>query len=60
MSWREVAIAPVSAISGVSEGDAADLKSSFHIETFRDFAANEYVCVAQTIVTLAFLEELVS
>jgi phage-related minor tail protein len=49
MSWREVANAPVSAISGVSERDAADLKSSFHIETVGDFAANEYVCIAQGI-----------
>ena len=49
MSWREVADAPVSAISGVSGQDAADLKSSFHIETVRDFATNEYVCIAQGI-----------
>ncbi len=41
MSWREVAIAPVSAISGGSGQDTAGLKSSFHIGTVRDLAANE-------------------
>lgn len=49
ISWREVADAPVSAISDVSVQDAADLKSSFHIETVSDFATNEYVCIAQGI-----------
>ncbi|MFB0543643.1 MAG: hypothetical protein ACETVR_02565, partial [Candidatus Bathyarchaeia archaeon] len=49
MSWKEVADAPVSAISGVSERDALDLKDAFGIETIRDFADNEHVCIAQGI-----------
>ena len=49
MSWKEVVYAPVSAISGVSERDAVDLKASFKIETISDFAYNEYVCIAQGI-----------
>jgi hypothetical protein len=49
LSWREVAEAPVSAISGVSEKDAEDLKSSFDIETVIDLASNPFVCVAQGI-----------
>ncbi len=49
LSWREVAKAPISAISGVSEQDAVDLKSSFDIETVGDFARNPFVCIAQGI-----------
>lgn len=49
LSWREVADAPVSAISGISEQDAVDLKNTFGIETVRDFANNDYVCIAQGI-----------
>lgn len=49
LSWMEVADAPVTAISGVSEQDGVDLKNSFDIETIRDFANNDYVCIAQGI-----------
>lgn len=49
MSWKDVADAPVSAISGVSENDAVDLKEAFNIETIWDLANNEYVCIAQGI-----------
>lgn len=48
-SWRELAEAPVSAISGVSEKDAEDLKKAFGIDTVREFAQNKYVSVAQGI-----------
>lgn len=48
-SWRELAEAPVSAISGVSEKDAEDLKKAFGIDTVREFAQNKYVNVAQGI-----------
>lgn len=41
--------APVAAISGVSESDAADLKKAFGIETVEDFATNKYVRLAQGI-----------
>ena len=48
-TWRELAEAPVSAISGVSEKDAEDLKKAFGIDTVREFAQNKYVNVAQGI-----------
>ena len=46
---------PVSAISGVSEKDAALLKMAFGINTIRDLAENKYVAVAQATVSLASL-----
>jgi len=49
MSWREVANAPVSAISGISEQDSRDLKEVFGIDTIRELAQNKYVCIAQGI-----------
>lgn len=45
----ELVKAPVSAISGVSESDAVDLKKAFGIETVEDLASNEYVRLAQGI-----------
>lgn len=46
---RELRHAPVSAISGVSEADGADLKKAFGIKTVGDFATNKYVLLAQAI-----------
>jgi len=48
-SIEELVNAPVSAISGVSESDAADLKKAFGIDTVEDFATNKYVVLAQGI-----------
>jgi hypothetical protein len=48
-SIEELTTAPVSAISGVSEADAEDLKKAFNIETVEDLATNEYVRLAQGI-----------
>jgi hypothetical protein len=48
-SWIELAESPVTAIRGVSQQDAIDLKEAFNIKTIRDFAENEYVCLAQGI-----------
>ena len=48
-SIEELVKAPVSAISGVSESDAAELKKAFGIETVEDFATNKYVTLAQGI-----------
>jgi hypothetical protein len=48
-SIEELVEAPVSAISGVSDSDAADLKEAFGIETVGDLAANGYVKLAQGI-----------
>jgi len=49
LSIEELVNAPVSAISGVSESDAADLKKAFGIETVGDLATNKYVKLAQGI-----------
>lgn len=48
-SIEELVYAPVSAISGVSDSDAADLKEAFGIETVEDLATNGYVKLAQGI-----------
>lgn len=48
-SIEELCKAPVSAISGVSESDAADLRRAFGIETVKDLATNKYVRLAQGI-----------
>jgi predicted RecB family nuclease len=53
--YENLAKKPVSAISGVSERDAALLKKAFGIETIKDLAENKYVNVAQAAVTLASL-----
>lgn len=46
---RELCDAPVSAISGVSEADAADLEQALRIRTVSDLADNIYVHLAQAI-----------
>jgi len=48
-SWIALAEAPVSAIRGVSDQDAVDLNETFNIRTIREFAENEYICLAQGI-----------
>ena len=45
--------APVSALSGVSEGDAELLLKAFNIKTVRDLGTNKYFRWAQGIVALA-------
>ncbi len=56
-SLEELVKAPVSAISGVSESDAADLKKAFGIETVEDLATNKYVRLAQGINCLSECSE---
>ena len=53
--YEDLAEKPVSAISGVSEEDAALLKKAFGIDTIRELAENKYVSIAQATVTLADL-----
>ncbi len=55
-SLKEIANAPVSALQGISEGDANHLFEAFHIKTVRDLAQLKYVKWAQAIVTLADTE----
>lgn len=45
----------VSAISGISEGDAALLKKAFGIDNIKELAENKYVAIAQATVALASL-----
>lgn len=48
-SIEELVKAPVAAISGISESDAADLKKAFGIDTVEELANNKYVRLAQGI-----------
>jgi hypothetical protein len=57
-SWSHITNAPISAINGVSIEDGEYLKRAFNIDTIRDFAENKFVRVAQTIVSLAQIEEI--
>ncbi len=49
LSLHELRDSPLSAISGVSESDAADLQKAFGIKTVGDLATNKYVLLAQAI-----------
>jgi hypothetical protein len=48
----ELADAPVSALSGVSESDGEALQKAFNIKTIGDLAGNKYVNAAQAIAEL--------
>jgi hypothetical protein len=52
-SFSELASAPVSALQGVSEGDAEHLKAAFGIDTIRELATNKFVLWAQAINVLS-------
>lgn len=51
--FSELASAPVSALQGVSDGDAAALKAAFNITTIHDLATNKFVLWAQAINVLS-------
>jgi len=51
--YENLAKMPVSAISGVSEEDAALLKKAFGIDNIKELAENKYVAIAQTTVSMA-------
>ena len=51
-SLADLADAPVSALSGVSEADGEALQQAFNIKTIGDLAGNKYVRAAQAIVEL--------
>jgi len=55
-TFKELANAPVSALQGVSEGDAELLYKAFKIKTVKQLANLKYVKWAQAIVTFADLE----
>jgi hypothetical protein len=52
-SLSEVLAAPVSALAGVSEGDAELLKTAFNIKTVADLGRNRYFRGAQLLAQLA-------
>jgi hypothetical protein len=52
-SAQELADAPVSALSGVTENDAKLLQEAFGIKTVRDLGTNKYFRWAQGIAALA-------
>jgi hypothetical protein len=51
--FAELAKAPVDALAGISEADAAALKSALGISTIADLATSKYVLWAQAITTLS-------
>ena len=53
--YEDLTNKPVSAISGISEDDAALLKRAFGIDTIKELAENKYVAIAQATVALATL-----
>ena len=58
--YEELRKKPVSVIAGISKTEAALLKRAFGIKTIQELAENKYVSIAQTILSLAILEELAS
>jgi len=52
-SLADLAAAPVSALSGVSEADGEALQQAFNIKTIGDLAGHKYVRAAQAIVELS-------
>jgi hypothetical protein len=49
-SLTEVLDAPVSALAGVSDGDAEHLAAAFGIKTVRDLGTSKYFKLAQALV----------
>jgi hypothetical protein len=52
-SLAELVDAPVSALAGVTEGDAKLLQEAFNIKTVGDLGRNKYFRTASAILTLA-------
>ena len=51
--YEDLAKKPVSAISEISDDDAALLKRIFGIDTIKELAENKYVLIAQTTVAMS-------
>jgi hypothetical protein len=52
-SLTDILSAPVSALHGLSDGDAQKLKDAFNIKTIRDLATNKYFLRAQGLHLLS-------
>ncbi|MDQ1644543.1 MAG: hypothetical protein QOJ50_727 [Cryptosporangiaceae bacterium] len=55
-SVAELLDAPVSALAGVSDGDADKLAAAFNIKTVRDLGTNKYFVAAAALVDLGSVE----
>jgi hypothetical protein len=53
MEFAELVKAPVDALAGISQGDAAALATALNIKTIGDLATNKYVLWAQAIHALS-------
>jgi len=53
LSFKELVHAPVSAIAGISEGDAKLLKEAFNVKTVEDLAKLKYTNWAKAICLFA-------
>jgi len=51
--YKKLLRQPITAMAGVSWGDAAFLKRAFGIDNIKELAENKHVAVAQATVTLA-------
>lgn len=51
-SLTEILKAPVSALQGVSEGDAEALRSAFNVKTVGDLGKNKFFRAAQALALL--------
>jgi len=52
-SLAEILDAPVSALAGVSEGDATKLREALNIRTVRDLGSNKHFAAAGVLVALS-------
>jgi hypothetical protein len=51
-SLGEILAAPVSALAGVSDGDADALKAAFNVKTVEDLGKNKYFKAAAALLAL--------
>ncbi len=56
-SLMEILSSPVSALQGVSDGDAKLLEEAFNVKTVKDLAELKYVKWARAILDLAETEQ---
>ena len=52
-SVQEILDAPVSALHGVSDGDAEKMQAAFNVRTVRDLATNKYFLRARALLLLS-------
>lgn len=52
-SLKEILDAPVSALNGVSDGDAEKLAAAFNVKTVRDLATNKFFVRARALFLAA-------